>query len=364
MQNVNITEWDIQDFQQAKDAWTDLLVRSDADPLFMSWEWLHTWWEVFSEPSMQLKIFAASDDTNRLIGLAPLYLSKTTTKKIITSRRLQIIGNCWRGKSTMKTELMSFIADRDNAKQIILSLFQHINEQNDWDELVLSDLPKNSSTYQLLSTQQVLPNCYTRNAEEYDSFYIKTACAFEAYLKQLGKNTRLRIYNRRKILEKLGTVQFEINGEDEITTKLNLLNELHSKRWGNAIFTGKSLAFNQKVAELMAKRDALCFSTISLNGKPLSIQYNYQINGHKYNIQSGFNPDVHKKIALGYLHFGYEIENSCNSETFAYDMLAGDGQNSSYKDRLTSDHIQIINIQIIRSPLIKFLYRMYNSFSK
>jgi len=310
---------------------------------------------------MQLKLLAATNDAGELVGLAPLFLSKVKSKKFIVTRRLQFIGNCWRGKATMRTELLDFISDTSCAKDVVNAFFQHINKLRDWNELILSDLKKDSDTYKLVIKEKLLLKCHYRRAEEYASFYIDTTDSFDSYLKQLGKNTRLRLFNRRKNLEKLGKAVFTVNQNDNISRQFERLNQLHAQRWGSPVFTGVRLHFNETLAKLMAEKDALSFSTITFDNKPVSIQYNYVINNHKYNIQAGFDESFHKKIALGYLHFGYEIEHASHNAITSYDLLAGGGKNTSYKEHLTKRNVQIINLQIIRNPIVKLLYKLYDA---
>ncbi len=365
MTKITIHNWDEDDFKSCKEEWNELLARSTSDPLFMSWEWQQTWWNIFAQNEpVSLQLFIARDSNNKLIGIAPLYLSKTRSKKILTTRRLQFIGNYWRGKATMRTELLDFITDELNADKVVKAFYHHLNNLGHWDELVLSDLKKDSTTYRLLISDDLLPKSYYRHAEEYNSFFVNTERSFEDYIKALGRNTRLRLFNRRKLLEKLGEVHFDNNSTDDIETNFAYLNSLHEKRWGTHVFQNKRLKFNVAVARLMAQRDALRFSTLSVNGETVSIQYNYLINNHIYNIQAGFKEALHKKLPLGYLHFGYEIESACNSTINHYDFLAGDGKNTPYKERLTQSSIEIVDLQIIRNPVIKLAYRLYDHFTR
>ena len=185
---ITILEWDEQQFKDSKETWTELLQRSSSDQLFLSWEWLYSWWSVFSvASSMQLKLFVAIDANNKLIGIAPLYITQLTTKKIFPTRRLQFIGGCWRGEATMRTELLEFVADKDRTQDIIRAFYQHIHNDKDWNEFVLADLVAQSETYQILEQQKPLGKAYYRLAENYNSYYLPLTDDFESYLKQLGK---------------------------------------------------------------------------------------------------------------------------------------------------------------------------------
>jgi len=52
-----------------------LVGESGSDPLFMSGEWLQTWWEVFGEyEEVSWAAFGAFDHTDKLVGAIPLPL--------------------------------------------------------------------------------------------------------------------------------------------------------------------------------------------------------------------------------------------------------------------------------------------------
>ena len=361
MQNIHVQQWDQEKFLHSRNEWNKLLKQSKSDKLFLSWEWQSSWWKIFSDAgNMELKLYVATTNDGTLVGIAPLYSTIVSTKKFLKTERLQFIGNRWRGESTMLTELLDFIVDERQSTNIIRALYTHIYSLKYWDEFVIPFLNLNSETYQLLFNENLLPGCYLRHAEKYNSYYLNIQGEFKSYTKNLGKNTRLKFINRRKLFDELGNTSFERMLSDNIDEKFTLLNSLHYMRWNKPIFEDKRLEFNKTVAGLLAERNCLNFSIISLNNKPVSIQYNFIIDNHCYNIQAGFDESFHKKISLGYLHFGYEIEASFNQQETTYDFLAGEGKNTQYKERFTNTYLNMTDLQIIRSPALKTLYRIYD----
>jgi hypothetical protein len=359
MSKITISQWDENKFSNSQDEWNELLANSNVDQLFLSWEWQYTWWQVFAIPSqMQLCLLVATDDENNLVGIASLYLSTVTAAKFLKVRRLQFIGNCWRTRDTMRTELLDFITLKSRSTEITRSLFEYLRNSKEWDEFIIAGLREDSETYHILSHESALPGCYLRRAESYPSYYLSTKGNFADYLNSLGKNTRLRLFNRRKILESLGRTIFSVDHEN-IDNNFELLNKLHLMRWGYPAFSKQRLEFNKKVATLLSARNGLCFSKLSVNNSPISIQYNYEISNHVYNIQGGFDDTIHHKLAPGYLHFGYVIERAFNNETTCYDFLAGEGKNTPYKENLTEKKLDIVDMQVIRNKLLKILYTAY-----
>ena len=360
-----IETWDEETFRNSRSEWDDLLKRSSCDQLFLSWEWLFPWWETFSDrDSMQLYILAARNAAGTLIGVAPLYIHEIKVKGLISSRILQFIGNCWRGRSTMRTELMEFIMDDSCSQFAAMQFYKSIFKDKKWDELTLSNLLVNSDTYNFLENIIRKNNYYIRKPEFYFSYYVSNINSYKDYLAKLGKNTRLKLHNRRKILENIEGTSYIPNNNRTIKENFELLNAFHLKRWGKPAFENEFLRYNLNISELFNQKNALKFSEIKSNGEPISLQYNFHINNKIYNIQSGYQENYHKKLALGYLHFGYEIEDIFNKNIKYYDFLAGDGKNTNYKASLTTQKTELINIQIIRNKKLQIVYQLYDYINK
>ena len=339
MNEITVKKWNQSQFLSSEAEWNNLLSRSQSDPLFMSWEWQSTWWSCFSEKeNMTLEILAAYTKDKRLVGIAPLYIKNSRTHFSLSSKRLQFIGNCWRDKGTMRTELLDFITDNALSDSVNMSFFDYIRYSMQWDELILAELPTSSATWQTLQNHSITSVFFTRIAERYKSYYLPTQKSFSEYLASLGKNTRLRIYNKRKRLNSLKNILLK-NIED-IDRGFNILDRLHQLRWQRPAFKNDRLRFNKKIAALLSDKDQLRFSSLSINGNIAAIQYNYIVKGTLYNIQSGFDEKFDKKLPLGYLHFGYEIEYAFDNHLTKYNFLAGHGKTTNYKLQTTFNRLQ------------------------
>ena len=325
----------------------------------MSWEWQYTWWQIFgSKFQLELVLLAITDEDGQLVGIAPLFKSKIRHKRLLKIERIGFIGNCWRSHVTMRTEKIDFIFKKDMHEQLLEEVFSWLFKNLKFDEFIISDLLVESISFQYLRKNRTF-----RIAEQYDSWYLDTSGNYESWLKGLGKNTRLQVFNRRKKLEKEGQVEIKYYN-DCIDECFDILNRLHKKRWDGNAFQNDRLEFNKRVAKLLSEKKSLHFVVLYVNNEPESIQYNYRVNGNEYNIQAGFNPDFGKKIPLGYLKFGYAIENAFASAMARYDFLAGEGKNTQYKSRLTNSCEKVVDIQIVKNRLLALVYKVYDFIKK
>lgn len=362
---LSIKQWNEADFANAREIWTDLLSRSNGDPLFLSWEWQYTWWEIFSRiMPLELLLLAAYNSNNELVGIAPLFRSTVRIRNILTNKRIQFIGNCWRGPATIRTEHLDFIVKKDVHGTVIPRFVSYLLQNQEWDDLVLSDLMVGSLSYSALQDSDIKNQVYVRHAESYGSYYVETTGLFADYLAERGKNTRLQMYGRRKYLLSRGDVRVVAMCSKELDEYFAVLNCLHKKRWGSECYVGTRLEFNRRLAMRMADGEKLHLSVLYLNCTPLSALYNIRVRGHEYNIQGGFDESFDRKIAFGFLHLGYAIEQAFLTDNIKwFHLLAGGGKYTQYKERLTRRQYDIVDIQIIRGKALGAAYKLYDSFS-
>jgi hypothetical protein len=86
---------------------------------------------------------------------------------------------------------------------------------------------------------------------------------------------------------------------------------------------------------------------------------NLLVGGKIYNIQLGYVEDFDRKISLGTLHLGHAIERAFeNPNIHSFDLLAGEGKNSDYKKRLADPESNLESTMVIRSPIVKIVYKL------
>lgn len=361
---TDISIWNHSQFMNSRDKWNDLVLRAGCDPLFLSWQWMSTWWDTFSNPCMELKIVVIeSKSSGELYAIAPLYTQKVQLKKLLKLNRIQFIGHSWNGPPTMRTELLEFIVDKKDASPLVKRLCEYIEKKIRWDEFALKDTIRSSETFRQIENVVKSSNCALRVRDEYINYHLNPKDCFSNYLSGLSGNTRRSLFNKRRKLEELGEIQFSPNGFTEFEEGYTKLDELHKKRWGNPIFFQEGQEFFRRFSVNNNGAFHLDFSVIKCDKNIISIQFNINTSKQRYNIQAGFDPDLSKQLALGSLHFGYEIENCYAKQIDRYHFLAGQGKQSDYKASLTSDGIDIIDCLIVKGLIYKSLYIIYDKIS-
>ena len=362
-QSYSIKKLSESDFENIEDDWNNLVNKSSADPLFLGWVWQYNWWCQWGRKrNYELFILAVYDNDEKLVGLGPLYRVSRKVKGGGHIKQLQFVGSSWGARETVRSEFLDFICEKGKEITITNLLLDYLNSDRQWDQLVFADMPSNSLTRSLIEEGQYFARDYKRIVHRDMGTYINTSTGIENYRKRLGRHTRLKVFNRRNLLESKGTVQLDNADNTSIPEYFELLNEMHMVRWGKPCFNDESLNFQKHISQEYLKRDGLNLSSLKVSGEPLSILYNIKIGKTEYNIQSGYYDDYDSKLSLGSLHLGYAIEAafSCPA-TCRFDLLAGAGKKSYYKSHYSSYSYSFVTTQINRSRYLRFIYSKYDS---
>jgi hypothetical protein len=190
---------------------------------------------------------------------------------------------------------------------------------------------------------------------EAEGVLVPVESGYRRWLERLGKNTRLKAFNRRAVFES------EVAGEyvswDEPESFLQELNQFHLERWGKPCFDRHAVRFHLAFLSRLGDGQSARLSALKARGQVVSVLYDVQAGNRVYNLQAGFMESFHPKLSLGTLHLGYAIEAAFNDDTvIGYDLLAGSGKNTFYKSRFQGEQVVFTTVEYVRSPVLKLAY--------
>jgi hypothetical protein len=273
--------------------------------------------------------------------------------------RLYLIGSAWRLAPTVRTEYSGLILPSGREEEVANAILETVAKLR-WDELICSDVVLADLAWLKPERWPVpqKPRFITRMVDQ--GIRVQTDGAFDNWLKRLGKNTRLKAYNRRGYLRDHGQLDFTAFEEGGHGAFLQTLNDFHVVRWGKPVFDEDAVRFHQ----LFIERLHLCegraeLTSLSFNGECVSVLYDVVVGRWRVNLQAGFVENFDSKVALGSLHLGFAIEAAFSDGAVDfYDLLAGAGKNHFYKSHFQGDSVDFYTFQLVRSPLIGFLYSL------
>lgn len=344
--------------------WDSLSRKSAPDHIFLSRAWMISWWECWGSKQVGAEAFGlvARDETNQLVGIAPLYYSHEVVQKFIRVRRLQFLGSSFRKANVTRTEYFDILADPAVYSQVVDKMLCEVINDCSFDEFIVSDVVVESEIHGALVDLAKLNSLVTRQVDRDEGVCIQLDGTFEAYVRTLGAGTRRRIFNRRSILESIEgfeLVNFEFG---DLDAGLQILEELSLIRWGSSLRASGQLTFHKTLQHYLKGSGATPkLSAIRLRDKWVSVLLNVRFGSTEYNLLSAIADDIHPKLSIGMLHLGYAIETAFKDGLARFDLLLGRGKKSNYKRHFGGHAVKSETLQIIRKPVLKLAYRMHDA---
>lgn len=348
-----------EEFEYSKEDWTRLLRESDADPIFLSWEWQFSWWKTWWEDrSLALELYFVYSSQD-LVAILPLFFDSDFSWPI-QKTRLQFIGNQWRKSKTIRTEYLGPIVKNGDFRELVIAeLAKYVFSSLEWKEFVFCDCEfsnDNLTSKIFFNLMNGLAGGKSLTLRSDVSYSIYSPEGFSSYTSSLSKNRRYKLINRRAKAESIG-VKFKRDSKPAkgIDKFLEYLNDFHVSRIGEEVFPKNSHGFHKRLVKYSEAENSLVIELSSLvyEEKVISVLYNIQCDNKVYNLQAGFNETFVNNISLGTLHLGYCMENHIKSDSSTiFDLLAGSGKNTNYKEGLSNQQKQVVTSSFYRSNTI------------
>lgn len=323
---------------------------SDSPSVFRSAAWVQAWIDTWGKhPALQL-----IDLGGRSNPLETVYITRQRLKKIIPVNTLALAGVGCGVVSTPRAEyndidpLVSHAGNLDGFFKAIKPL--------SWQQLLLPDILQGCLTDGYIE-QLVQYKSLNVCALKTEPAYAVDCVGFNDYLQQLGSNTRLAYFNRRKNLAQQGDIHFQNYDINEADQAFALLNDFHLQRWGKPCYSVASQSFMKNFgARLKDQGGHFILQSMHVNGEVVSILVDVIWKNTRYNFQSGYAENKYPKIALGAIHMGYGIEEAITNQQI-YDFMAGEGKHSDYKKRIAT-RVQTINTYSVERGFVKTLRQL------
>jgi len=357
---VKLTERQFYEMQQE---WNELLENSAANTLFLTWEWQSLWWKTWAKIfSLSLNIITIRNRNNVLLGIAPLYSHNCYIAKVIPCKQLQFIGNSSKIGTSVRSEFLDFIVHHDDSQKIIKAILAAIDNDYSWDKIIFADMITKSETFAAISSRNAFKRkTYNRSILKDTGIRIGTTEKLSTYVEALSKSVRRSYFSRRNRISASSELSTQTNRESS-ESSLALLNSFHVLRWGTPCFDALACEFHRQLCSINPTTISRDFSTVTIDSDYTSIIYNIDYNRTRYNLQLGFKPTNDKKVSTGHIQLGYSLEDSFAANTVdKFDLLAGNGKNTFYKEKLNGEAYRLFTIEIVSHRLLRLLYKINDS---
>jgi CelD/BcsL family acetyltransferase involved in cellulose biosynthesis len=242
----------LEELSAMRDEWNALLASSTSRSVFLTHEWLCTWWKHLGE-DRRLRVLT-SHDGGRLIGILPLALRPSELSRMTPSM--------WEflGSGIIGSDYLDVIVRSGAEKQALADFADYLDRAGAL--LQLSQLRRGASTAEELATALTERGWTGANSGiNVCPFIDLSGRTWESYFSSLGSSQRYNFQRRLKNLEKSPGFRFECaRTAGEADAGLDTLIGLHEKRWltrnasSEAFLTPAIRAFHKEFCGLAAER--------------------------------------------------------------------------------------------------------------
>lgn len=347
-------------FELLKDDWNGLLSECKHCKIFSSWEWMHTWWQVYKQNNSQvLYILCAYDesDENKLVGIAPFYIVKKYPLSFISGKVLHFIGNGEQNNDKVISQYNDFIVQPELEAPVCESILVYLQDnKKDWD----------FANFPFLLKDTLVHECFINDSSNYhylnDHYGFRSIIPktenFDSYLETLPKRWAKTYKKKNHLLERDGEVTITTTDTTEsVDDALKLLAHMHEERWKKAhwqdsehcIFDSvRFYKFHQELLKKLAPLNKAYIKTLYLDGKPLASYYAFSDKGEVHYYQSGFYSEHANRYSPLFLLVCKEI-GLTNTNNKLFDFMFTDTDQSYKQVQYAAESEKMYQLMVTRN---------------
>jgi len=347
------------EFFALRKQWNDLLSQSAADTVFLTWEWLSSWWESYAEPADDLHIILVHNTAGTLTGIAPLFRRRRRWLSLFQVKTFHFIGD-----GSWDSDYLDMILARGQEEETLDLLWNYLRADNRaWDVMDLPPVPEDSSTLRWLTQLSTRDQIMLRN-EYIPCTVAQLPGSWDEYMTSLSPRFRTKIRSTVRKLDESHDVRFySIESENDLAAGLDTLFDLHSKRWElkkreGVFHNSAKRQFYYSFAPQFLRRGWLSFDFLEIDARVAACQLCFRYNGTQFLLQEGFDPEFGSEsvgIALRAKVFRKAIEDGIKR----YDFLAGVGRHKTQWggqvkgcEKISLAHRTLQNMVFIKTPVL------------
>lgn len=305
--------------------WNGILFKSGQNNIFLTFEWLFSWWKHFQKKNRLLIILVIENE--EIIGIAPLVISRK-----LFFRQVRFM-------SSPRADYGDFIVigDEEKREQVCNAIFNALSTFNGWDMFRLDGLPSTSLNF------SALENALKRNlhlksffrTHKHGTFFVPIRGNWQDYCSSLRKKF---LADTKRLLTKLPKEQKaffsnSVKDEHHAASLLEKLIQLHKTRhsslWQKSIFSCRlTCDFYKEVASVFLKNGWLDLKFLIINDAVAALHFGF-IYGNVYYYYIPVFDIQFKQYAAGRLLLYELLRSSFNTGIKKFDFMSGQDEYKS-----------------------------------
>ena len=313
-----------EDFTEIKPSipeFESLLSKSKSNNIFLTWDWIYTWYEIFGA-RYQLHIITGRDKSGKLVLVAPFKIKK---KHRLFDRSFNVVEFIGWGE-LVTPEHLDIIVQAGLENEVLWQFSEFLSRLDYIDEIVLKPFSPKSGNLMLMEAYLKQKNGWTIKSKYSKSPFVKLPDSWEMYISLKSKNFRKKMKEYERICYR--DLDFSMRfcqNKSEIDTFFQYLTNLHNHRWkrkSQSFLSRKNREFHLNLMERFIEMDSLRLLIAFDQNKPIAAIYCYKYGKVYYYYQSG--RDVgYNKYRLGLVLINNAIRYAIEEGAEEFDFLTG-----------------------------------------
>lgn len=303
--------------------WHDLFQRTGCDNVFLSFDWMETWWRHWGN-NQNLLVIVVRRSSGQLVAVAPLYVRRSPLRQLIPSA-LSFLASKHVG-----SDHLSVLVEEDCQKPCLQGIARFINaHRTEWGFIEFGESEAEFPMMMQLRQELVATGMTEQAAIASVCPYAVLPRSFEQYLASLSSNMRYNFRRRKRALEREGSFKFvSLQSEGDVLSRFQDLIRLHRLRFDHQNKRSSFIApavqrFHADVLKRFLARGWARLFFLEIAGTAVAALYGFSIGKKFLFYQSGMDPSW-SRLSVGLVMMGCSIEEAIRCGHTEFDFLRGD----------------------------------------
>ncbi|MBI3813685.1 MAG: GNAT family N-acetyltransferase [Nitrospinae bacterium] len=343
-----------KEFEELHSQWDNLLKVSAANSIFLTHEWLFTWWRHFGK-GKRLSIITIRRE-GELIGIAPLMCRKLVPACFKQGGILEFIGTPFNDEA-------DFMAHKDFFRDALSAITRFlIKDYPLWDIINLREIPVASLTLKILNETAGENKILCSNWIRSISPFIKTGGGWNKFIKDKGSKFRNNLKRAERLAGQAGQIEYEVFKEQDITDEvIKRVFDVERRSWkekgGTPLLSGeRNRKFFGDIGKIFSLKNWMVVYILKLDGRDIAFQMCFDYNEKIWEYTTAYDRD-YSKVSPGTMILNIVVKDTFDKKKREYDFLRGDEQ---YKRMWAEDKREMMQIGIVKKGIYPLLYFYIN----
>jgi CelD/BcsL family acetyltransferase involved in cellulose biosynthesis len=302
--------------------WDNLLTNCQANNIFLTWEWVNTWWKVYKQ-NFELYLIVVRDKEANLVGIGPFKLAR---KKFLQLRDISVLEFLGSGVGATP-ELLEIMVKNGCEEEVLSLIVSLIIEDKTVDIIDLHPYSSNARSRKFLESifeEEKLNSCVMPYSL---SPVVHLPQTWNEYYQKKSRNFRKKMkeYRNRCVRDLKITVGKASTGKEALEY-LDSIIALHHGQRKNTSFSFKderSISFHRQLVGPLWEKGWLSNYSMISGGEMLAGMYCLKYDGNHYYYQSG-RTTKYPKHHLGYVLVNHILGDAIAEGSNTFSFLTGD----------------------------------------